>query len=129
MTTTTQPGTITRTLSDFALNFRLEDVAEDVRHETVRILLDCLGCAVAGLVTPAGQIAVDFAREEHGKLEASLVGADQASVMPAADRMLPLRAVAGEFIRTRPRTNATAPASQAIRTRISMMARVLMGSA
>ena len=35
-----------------------------------------------------------------------------ASDMPPADSRLPFRAVAGEFIRMRPRTNATAPASQ-----------------
>ena len=46
--------------------------------------------------------------------------APMARAMPAADRRLPFRAVAGEFIRGRPRTNATAPASQAIRTRISI---------
>ena len=32
-----------------------------------------------------------------------------ATVMPPADTRLPLRAVAGEFIRDRPMTNATAP--------------------
>jgi hypothetical protein len=37
-----------------------------------------------------------------------------ATAIPPADTRLPLRAVAGEFIRIRPRTNATAPISQAI---------------
>ena len=49
-----------------------------------------------------------------------------ARTMPPADRRLPLRAVAGEFIRARPRTNATAPASHAIRTRTSIQPRVSM---
>ena len=37
--------------------------------------------------------------------------------MPPADRRLPLRAVAGEFMRIRPMTNAEAPTSQASLTR------------
>ena len=36
--------------------------------------------------------------------------------MPPAETRLPFRAVAGEFIRIRPSTNATAPASQTSRT-------------
>ena len=39
-----------------------------------------------------------------------------ATAMPPADSRLPLRAVAGEFIRIRPRTKQEAPASQARRT-------------
>ena len=53
--------------------------------------------------------------------------APMARVMPAADTRLPLRAVAGEFIRDRPMTNATAPSSQAIRTRISTICSVVTG--
>ena len=52
--------------------------------------------------------------------------ATMARVMPPADTRLPLRAVAGEFIRDRPMTNATAPTIQAIRTRISMIWSVVM---
>src|SRR5689334_3142043 len=46
-----------------------------------------------------------------------------ATAMPPADSRLPLRAVAGEFIWMRPSTNATAPASQAIRTSVSSSVR------
>src|SRR4051795_5411021 len=42
-----------------------------------------------------------------------------ATAMPAADSQLPLRAVAGEFMRMRPRTKHAAPMSQARRTRVS----------
>src|SRR3989337_271884 len=45
--------------------------------------------------------------------------APSATAMPPADRRLPFRAVAGEFIRMRPMTKATAPATQATRTRVS----------
>ena len=48
-----------------------------------------------------------------GLRNSSTAVATIARVMPPADIRLPLRAVAGEFIRMRPRTNPTAPASQA----------------
>src|SRR5215212_3174107 len=48
-----------------------------------------------------------------------------ASVMPPADTRLPLRAVAGEFIRMSPMTKAPAPISHAMRTMTSMIPRVV----
>src|SRR5437763_6942187 len=74
----------TRTLSDYALSIRPEQVPDDVKHETARIVLDALGCAVAGLVTPAGRISVDLVKDERGPLQARVIGAGDASVMPAA---------------------------------------------
>ena len=61
------------------------------------------------------------------RVRISTAVATMATVMPPADTRLPLRAVAGEFIRDRPMTNATAPASQAIRTRISTISSVVTG--
>ena len=77
-------GTYTRTLAELAAGLKATDAPAEIRHEVGRILLDCIGCAVAGLVTPAGRIVVDFAKDEHGRLEATVVGAERASVMPAA---------------------------------------------
>src|SRR6476659_216172 len=51
-----------------------------------------------------------------------------ATAMPPADSRLPFLAVAGEFMRMRPRTNATAPVSQAIRTSGSRMAMSIIAS-
>lgn len=70
-------------LADFALSFHLDDVPPDVKKETLRIFLDCLGCAVAGLITPAAQIAIDFAKDERGPLMAQIIGAGEASLLPA----------------------------------------------
>src|ERR1044071_3147132 len=47
-----------------------------------------------------------------------------ARAMPPAETRLPLRAVAGEFIRMRPMTKPAAPTSQVSRTSDSMRARV-----
>lgn len=74
----------TRALAEFALSIRPGLVDSAVRHETLRILLDCIGCAVAGRVTPAGQIAVDLVKDERGPLMATVVGANAASLMPVA---------------------------------------------
>lgn len=79
-----QAGSYTRGLAEFAYDMRLADVPAEVVHETERILIDCLGCAVASLITPGAQIAVDWAKDEHGPLEATVVSAGRASLMPAA---------------------------------------------
>ncbi len=73
----------TRTLSDFAHSIETAKVPADVAHEVGRIVLDAIGSAVAGRVIPAGQIAVDLVRDEHGPLETVVYGANRASVMPA----------------------------------------------
>src|SRR3954469_23202045 len=52
-----------------------------------------------------------------------------AIAMPPGGSRLPFRAVAGEFIRARPMTKATAPISHAIRTRGSRMAMSIIRSA
>ncbi len=77
-------ATYTRTLAAFAADLKAADAPESIRHEVSRVLLDCIGCAFAGLVTDAGRIAVDLVKDEHGRLEATVIGARQASVMPAA---------------------------------------------
>ena len=74
----------TRTLAEFAQGLQAHEVPEPIKHETKRIVLDVLGCAVAGRVTPAGQLAVEQAEGEHGLLEATVFGAKPASLMPAA---------------------------------------------
>ena len=68
MTLAPATANATRTLAEFALSLRLDDVPVAVRHESERILVDCVGSAVAGVVNPAGQIAVDLVREERGPL-------------------------------------------------------------
>ena len=65
MVTDTPVTGITHVLAEFALELDPRNAPETVRNETLRILLDCLGSAVGGLVTPAGRIATDLAREEH----------------------------------------------------------------
>ena len=58
-----------------------------------------------------------------GRTSSRIAVAAIAIAMPAADSRFPFRAVAGEFIRISPRTNADAPASQASRTRIETVSK------
>src|SRR5438046_10442361 len=73
----------TLTLAEWALGNDPAHAPGAVKHETSRILLDILGCAVAGQVTPSGRIVVDLASAEHGPLEATVIGAGKASLLPA----------------------------------------------
>jgi 2-methylcitrate dehydratase PrpD len=77
-------GEYTRALAEFALSIEAGDLPADVVHEARRVLLDCVGSTIAGLVTDAGKIAVGLARDEHGPLEARVVGAGRATVAQAA---------------------------------------------
>jgi len=73
----------TRALAEFASSVKA-DPPDEIKHEISRVVLDCLGCAVAGLVTEGGRIAVDLVKDEHGRLEATVIGAGRASLGPAA---------------------------------------------
>ncbi len=77
-------GTYTRDLAEFAHGMRLADVPANARHETLRIVVDCLGCGVAGLVAPGTVIAIDLAKDERGPLMANIISAGPASLLPAA---------------------------------------------
>jgi len=82
-TTGSEGQTYTRDLAAFAHDMRLADVPAEARHEALRILIDCLGCGVAGLVAPGTRIAIDLAREERGPLQANVISSGLASVLPA----------------------------------------------
>src|SRR5262245_41242297 len=77
-------GTYTRPLAEFALTVDASGAPDDVQHEVGRVVLDCLGCGVGGLVAPGGRSAVELVKDEHGPLEGRLIGAGDASLMPAA---------------------------------------------
>ena len=66
-------NTISR-ISDFLFKIKFEDLPENVIHESKRILLDSIGCAVAGLNSKKGQCSVDVSRKLGGPQEASIIG-------------------------------------------------------
>jgi 2-methylcitrate dehydratase PrpD len=78
-----------RKISDDLVNFIIKteyvDLPPDVIHEAKRSLLDALGCAVAGIATDKGKIAVSLAKRLGGPQESSILGVgDRVSCVNAA---------------------------------------------
>jgi 2-methylcitrate dehydratase PrpD len=74
----------TRTLADYVVTSRWEDVPDDVRHEAARALVNYLGCALGGSRDPA----VDTAIRALGPYS----GPPTSAVLGRADRLDPLHA-------------------------------------
>ncbi|MBW2038772.1 MAG: MmgE/PrpD family protein [Deltaproteobacteria bacterium] len=73
--------TITREIARFATELKYEDLPLEVVNEIKRLMLDSLGCALGGLRTEKGKIAVRLARCLGGPSEATIVGTmDKVSV-------------------------------------------------
>src|SRR4051794_28466140 len=64
----------THALASFAAKTRFEDLPPEVVHETKRMLLDVIGCAVGSVDLRKGRIAVEFAQESGGRPEATILG-------------------------------------------------------
>lgn len=72
-------------LVDFIVRTEYTDLPADVIHEAKRSLLDALGCAVAGLATDKGKIAVSISKRLGGPAESSILGiGDKVSCANAA---------------------------------------------
>jgi 2-methylcitrate dehydratase PrpD len=63
----------TKTLASYLVNSRLEDIPEDVRHESRRALLNLIGCAVGGSREPAVETALRALEPYFGKPTAQLL--------------------------------------------------------
>jgi 2-methylcitrate dehydratase len=55
-------GTIARTLADYAVKLRYEDLPADVVRTVKRTILDTIGCAIGGYEAGPSQIAIKLAR-------------------------------------------------------------------
>lgn len=78
-------GETVRHIVNFALQTRFEDLPEEVVHESKRILLDSMGCALAGINTDKGKVAIEVARHMSGRAEATIIGTkDKACCMASA---------------------------------------------
>lgn len=65
---------ISRTISEFAVNLKYKDLPEEVVTEVKRFLYDLIGCAFGGLLTKDVNILRDIYKEMGGKQEATLIG-------------------------------------------------------
>lgn len=65
---------ISRTISEFAVNLKYEDLPKEVINEVKRYLYDSIGCAFGGYHTKDVNILRNIYREMGGKPEATLIG-------------------------------------------------------
>jgi 2-methylcitrate dehydratase len=65
---------ISRTISEFAVNLKYDDLPEKVINEVKRFLYDSIGCAFGGYHTKDVNILRDIYKETGGKPEATLIG-------------------------------------------------------
>ncbi|HEY8368932.1 MAG TPA: MmgE/PrpD family protein [Thermodesulfobacteriota bacterium] len=72
-------GDRTREVARFALGVRFADLPAAVQAQALRCVLDLLGSAVAGSLTPVARIAATYARAAHGPGGATIIGTDGGS--------------------------------------------------
>ncbi len=65
---------LTQQLADFASHTGYGDIPQSVIHEAKRVILDSLGCALAGMAVDKGSLSVKLARRLGGPPEASIIG-------------------------------------------------------
>jgi len=65
---------VTQQLVDFTRKLQFEDLPQKVLHETKRLLLDSVGCALGGLTTEKGKLSAALARRWGGPNEATIIG-------------------------------------------------------
>jgi 2-methylcitrate dehydratase len=65
---------ISRTISEFAVNLKYKDLPDKVVYEVKRFLYDSIGCAFGGCNTKDVNILRDIYKDISGKPEATLIG-------------------------------------------------------
>ncbi len=65
---------ISRIISEFAVNLKYEDLPAEVIHQTKRFLYDSIACAFGGYKTKDVKIIYDIYNEMGGKEEATVIG-------------------------------------------------------
>jgi 2-methylcitrate dehydratase PrpD len=77
--------TIIIELAEFAHGVKFQDLPNEVVEETKRVILDSIGCALAGVTHMKGKIGLVFARQLLGYPQATVIGyGDQVSYLGAA---------------------------------------------
>jgi len=74
----------TSILADFITKIRFQDIPKKAVEEAKRLLLDSLGCALAGLDTEKGRIALLYAKRFDAKSETTVIGSNQKMSFPMA---------------------------------------------
>jgi 2-methylcitrate dehydratase PrpD len=66
--------TVTQELSEFAEGIQYADLPPAANREAKRLLLDTIGCAIGGIETTKGRLALQMARALGGPPEAAILG-------------------------------------------------------
>jgi 2-methylcitrate dehydratase PrpD len=75
---------VTKTLADFVVAVRFEDLPTEAIDRAKPLILDCLGVALAGTTSPIGQIVLKLGRETASGTDATVIGADYATSVTSA---------------------------------------------
>jgi 2-methylcitrate dehydratase len=65
---------VARQLASFVKAFSFVDLSPEVIHQTQRVLLDTLGCAIGGYPSEASQAILEYVKEAHHPEEATIFG-------------------------------------------------------
>jgi 2-methylcitrate dehydratase PrpD len=65
---------VTRELANFAANLKYEDLPPEVVYESKRLLLDAIGCALAGTGTAKGKHSISLSQKLGGAPESTVIG-------------------------------------------------------
>jgi 2-methylcitrate dehydratase PrpD len=60
--------------ANFAISTRFEDLPPTIVQESKRLLLDSIGCALGGIQTAPGEMAIKLAKRLGGPPESSIIG-------------------------------------------------------
>lgn len=69
-------NSLSQEIARFVVELKFEDLPDPVVHEAKRVLLDSIGCALAGTMTQKGKISIALAQRLGGPPESSIVGKD-----------------------------------------------------
>jgi len=75
---------VTEKIADFIAKVEYEEIPQEALSNAKRLVLDCLGVAIAGTTSPIGQIILKVGRETKEGTEATVIGAGFTTSAPTA---------------------------------------------
>ena len=75
---------LSRQLAEEVLRFKANDLPEEVIHQTKRLVLDTLGCAIGGYQSETATVLRSLLAELQGPREATVIGGKKTSCLNAA---------------------------------------------